>query len=477
MSAPPYLSIVVASRNDEHGGNLMGRTQTFVNALLDQCREHSVEIELIFVEWNPPPDRPRLAEALRWSDGPCEIRIIEFPEALHRRYRHADILPLYQMIGKNVGIRRARGEFILATNIDILFSNELIQFVAARKFQKGLMYRIDRNDVDSNVSVEEPVAERLAYCEAHRIRLNTRLGAFAVNAEVVKEVLTEPQFRDGWFDEERDNGQSFRWAGNRAEILLPEGTAGALVLDIEPGPGVRWGPFDLEIEGAGKARIKRRSIVKIPVTGDRMVLCVDGGRYTIANDRRALNFRMFSCGIDEAFVGTMAAEPKEGFLPGLHRRLRGPRLIARVNEDPVPEPLPAPPPLLHTIASGDFMLMAREHWMDLRGYAEFDMYSMNLDSLLCWSAHHAGVREEVLEDPLRIYHIEHGIGSGWTPEGERQLFARLDKIGLPWIDYPKILDLVEDARKSGGSMVFNGEDWGHASENLPEIEPVPVHRK
>jgi hypothetical protein len=300
--------------------------------------------------------------------------------------------------------------------------------------------------------------------------MNTREGTFSL----AKEILTEPKFGEGWCDEEFDNGQAFRWADNQAEILLPPGSTGALMLDIEPGPGVRWRAFDLEIEGLGKVRIKRRSIVKVPVTGDRLVLRVDGGGYRIENDSRALNFRMFSCKLDSAFVGTMAVEPKEGWLAALDRRVRGPRLIARIEEKPAPPP---PAPLLHTIASGDFMLMAREHWMDLRGYAEFDMYSMNLDSLLCWAAHHAGVREEVLEDPLRIYHIEHGIGSGWTPEGERQLFARLDKIGLPWIDYPKILELVEETHKSGGPMVFNGEDWGHAAEHLPEQEPAAVHRK
>ena len=47
------------------------------------------------------------------------------PSELHARYPHGDALPLYQMIAKNVGIRRARGQFVLATNIDILFSNEL----------------------------------------------------------------------------------------------------------------------------------------------------------------------------------------------------------------------------------------------------------------------------------------------------------------------------------------------------------------
>src|SRR5208282_5084177 len=99
--------------------------QIFVTALLEQCRRHQIPSELIIVEWNPPPDRPPLAHALNWprDPGPCAVRIIEVPAAIHRRYRNADGLALYQMIAKNAGIRRARGKFILATNIDILFSD------------------------------------------------------------------------------------------------------------------------------------------------------------------------------------------------------------------------------------------------------------------------------------------------------------------------------------------------------------------
>lgn len=327
----PYLSIVVASRNDDHGGNLLGRTQTFVNALLDQCREQSIEIELIFVEWNPPLDRPRLAEALHWNAGPCQVRFIEVPEAVHSRYRHAGILPLYQMIGKNAGIRRARGEFILATNIDILFSNEFIQFVAARKFQKGAIYRLDRHDVAPDVPVEATVAERLAFCEAHRIRVNTREGALPLPLN-----QTEPQFGDGWFEPELDNEQSFRWAGDRAEILLPAKSKGALVLDIEPGPGVRWRPFDLEVEGYGKVRIQRRSLVTLPVTGACMTLRVHGGGYAIAADPRALNFRMYACTRDPAYAEVATVEPRESFWKALHGRLRSPRTMPRIHRNPSP---------------------------------------------------------------------------------------------------------------------------------------------
>src|SRR5580704_4601100 len=134
FSGPPYLSVVVTARNDDHGKNLLARMQTFVNALISQCRRHRVPTELIMIEWNPPLDRPRLAEALTWPDdeGWCPVRILEVPIELHRRWASWQALPLYQMIGKNVGIRRAHGEFVLATNVDVLFSDELMRFMGER---------------------------------------------------------------------------------------------------------------------------------------------------------------------------------------------------------------------------------------------------------------------------------------------------------------------------------------------------------
>ena len=123
----PYLSVVVTARNDDHGGNLLRRMQIFVDGFIAQSRRHNVPTELLLVEWNPPANKPSLADALQWPQqlGPASVRVITVSREIHRRYRFADVLPLYQMIAKNVGVRRARGEFILATNIDILFSDEL----------------------------------------------------------------------------------------------------------------------------------------------------------------------------------------------------------------------------------------------------------------------------------------------------------------------------------------------------------------
>ncbi|MEK6234463.1 MAG: hypothetical protein N2C14_07105, partial [Planctomycetales bacterium] len=174
----PYLSVVVTSRNDNHGGALLQRMQTFVNALAEISDQVDLPVELIFVEWNPPSDRPRLAEALRWPESRnCVYRIIEVPPEIHRRYESCGPhLPLFQMIAKNVGIRRAQGEFVLATNVDLIFSRELMEWLADRRLTEGAFYRIDRYDVPVDVMDVPSVDEQLAYCKQNLIRACCRYG-------------------------------------------------------------------------------------------------------------------------------------------------------------------------------------------------------------------------------------------------------------------------------------------------------------
>jgi len=172
------LSVVVTARNDDHGGNLLHRMQLFVNGLLEQGQRHQLKAELVLVEWNPPPDRPRLREALSWpmEKGPCTVRVIEVPPEIHKRFRFSDVLPLFQMIAKNVGIRRAGGKFVLATNIDLLFSDELMRFLASGRLRKGQMYRVDRYDVPADVPSAAPIEAQLEYCRQNVIRINAREG-------------------------------------------------------------------------------------------------------------------------------------------------------------------------------------------------------------------------------------------------------------------------------------------------------------
>ena len=172
------LSVVATSRNDNHGGDLLQRMQIFLDGLFIQCKKFNLKTELILVEWNPPVDKPRLIEVLNWDKKNtfCSIRIIHVPPELHHRYKYSSGLPLFQMIAKNVGIVRAQGEFILSTNIDIIFSNELMEFLSSTRLKKGNFYRVDRHDVSRNIFKYGNFKELLNACKDHTIRINHKEG-------------------------------------------------------------------------------------------------------------------------------------------------------------------------------------------------------------------------------------------------------------------------------------------------------------
>jgi hypothetical protein len=790
VSETPYLSVVVTARNDDHGGNLLGRMQAFVNGLFSQCRRFRVSVELVMVEWNPPPDRPPLAQVLDWGaqNEFCGVRIIEVPPELHQRFEHWQALPLYQMIAKNVGIRRARGEFILATNIDILFSDELFKILAARELECGKMYRADRWDVMADLPDSQPIEEQLAWCNSHLLRVNRRAGTFSLNPDGSLKIeaadIVSPErgvtIGANWFTREMSGEEPFRWVENDAELIIAQPGDAVLALDIEPGPGVEMEPFPLEIRDAAGAVmvstvVERRSDLTLPLqlaeANSHVFLHTDYGGAKIAADLRTLNFRVFHCEIarglpisavpdsaapepttvehvapkkssgisfarlrrglsallqtfhsaseiripmsrealrrlnlkqDESsisftlgplfrrktrpvrddmitgglipiwgagwydfekfrgeafrwmrFKGALTvilpdaggsrisllveAGPAVGFrgarvdvrddlgqllasaalngrttlevptaewkgVATLHLSVYGsmtPKTLAgdtrtmalrlfrcelfppaaevdspalfeaapasgvwcvrgfklrdsglvcatrgemairgtervafrispnaararlsirtatgKVLHDDIVSPgqeiaIPGPgsgylllrftadrpvtfasvtrtapnvAPVrfafgaatphalhLHTNGCGDFTMMARGHWFDLRGYPEFDAFSMNIDSVLCWAAHHGGAREEML--PARIFHIEHGTGSGWTPEGEQRLFERITAKGLPWLDFRTVLDWAGAMNRLDLPMIFNSEHWGFERETLAESLP------
>ena len=400
----PYISFVVTARNDDHGGNLLRRMQIFVTGLMEQAKKHNLSAELILVEWNPPPDRPRLFQALSWPEGPCRVRIIEVPYEIHRRFRHSDKLALFQMIAKNVGIRRAEGRFILATNIDLLFSDRLMSFLASRSLKPQFMYRVDRYDVPDDVPTDVTIEEQLGYCQHNFIRVHMREGSFR------KDALHWIWLRK----------TSARFAPLYRYLL-----GSMLRLSRVRRPRVRWprfGLFTIERNSAGTMlklmipRVKLKPIIK------RMRASMLKAVLRIGNEIRRVKFLRY--------------------------------IFSR------------PYPLLHTNGCGDFTLIAREHWHALRGYPELEMFSFNLDSVLLHMAYQNGVRERIFRDPMRIYHIEHS--SGWTPEGDRKMKERLRTMGIPMLDFPQFESWAIRMQKEKRPIILNGEGWGLASDHLPE---------
>jgi hypothetical protein len=179
MMGPCRISFVVTSRNDDHGGHMLRRLSLFVEGLVQLANKYGLAGELIIVEWNPPSGS-RLHEVLqlRVKSDTFLIRVISVPSELHHRFRNSDVIPLFQYIAKNVGIRRARGEFIVATNPDLLFSEALIELLASGTLDPDVLYRIDRHDVSADVPEGVSVGEQLAWCSKHILRVHRKYGTF-----------------------------------------------------------------------------------------------------------------------------------------------------------------------------------------------------------------------------------------------------------------------------------------------------------
>jgi hypothetical protein len=171
MLKKPHISIVCTSRNDNHGESLNYRTQIFLDCLAIQCIKHQIYAELLFIEWNPPANRSKLIEVLKWPKSEyLEIRIIEVPEDIHNRYHHSNKIALYQMKAKNVGIRRARGDYVLSTNIDIIFSDSIFKSIK-NNLAEDIIYTAIRYDIPHKFP-NIPNSEKQRYAKNNIIRIH-----------------------------------------------------------------------------------------------------------------------------------------------------------------------------------------------------------------------------------------------------------------------------------------------------------------
>ncbi len=352
----PKLSFVVTARNDNHGGDFLRRIQLFIANLFQQARQFGLSMELIIVEWNPVPDAPSLADSIAWPRlaDHCQVRLIQVSPQLHAQFAHADKIQLFQMIAKNVGVRRAQGEFVLSTNVDLLFTPQLIQFLAESPLRRDTVYRIDRHDVPAELPFAAPLEAQLRYCAEHILRVHTDKRLTIPNEGMWQQFVRLHPFKRLWW--------LWRYS-NRPQTVT------------------EWG------------QLAQRGI----------------------------------CWLQDRLWQTL--------------------------------------PPLHLNASGDFTLLAKSHWCALRGYPELTGHPMHLDSIFCYMAHYSGLREVVLRDPMRIYHLEHGNGSG---NGMAQIYKEMYERNIPILTFSEVRLWSLAMKRGQRPLIHNNEQWGLAGQNLPE---------
>ncbi|MBV1900915.1 MAG: hypothetical protein KUG56_04505 [Kordiimonadaceae bacterium] len=319
------LTIVTVSRNDEHVERMRERSQAFIDGVIFLAEKFQTKTELILVEWNPPVENPLMAEQFSYPENHpyVSVVIITVPKKLHDQYITGANMPLYQMIGKNVGIRRARGRFVVATNIDVLLSEALFSAIVKPDLAAGNLYRSNRWDIDRKILDEANAGDMISAAESMTFQVQYRAGT-----------------------QQRDTANPHH---------EPE---------------------------------------KIIVAGNR-------------TEQHLL-------------------------------------------------------PQLHTMACGDFQMMARDDWFTMRGYAELDGYSFHLDSLFALMCHYQGFNEHVFSDECPHFHIDHTLGQ----EAKSDTYIMQNNKALKHISFGGLI-FLNTYMADAGTPHVNRSNWGLSQCDLP----------
>jgi hypothetical protein len=145
----PTLSIVVTGRNDGYGGDFNGRFLRTLAFNHDRLTERAVPHEIVLVEWAPPADRPQLGALVREALPNLGSALTTY--LVDPRYQEAcslnPKLSYLEYLAKNVGIRRAKGRAVLATNTDIYLGRGVVDVMASGAIDPRTVYRATRVDV------------------------------------------------------------------------------------------------------------------------------------------------------------------------------------------------------------------------------------------------------------------------------------------------------------------------------------------
>ena len=140
-AARPGVAAVVVGRNDDYVSDFAVRLYATI-----AWNTHYLVDEVVFVEWNPPADRELLAYGLTKRFPSLRAYVVP-PEAHQRTCENARV-PLLEYHAKNVGIRRARSPWIMATNADAALGLDTVKAVLDAKLDPWVAWTAERVDIE-----------------------------------------------------------------------------------------------------------------------------------------------------------------------------------------------------------------------------------------------------------------------------------------------------------------------------------------
>lgn len=162
------ITAVITSRNDNYGENLVERATLCLNSMRAWFNE------VIYVDWNSPTRS--LLEEIKGDLNPngCPLKHI-----VVTKEQAAQLLPdpkaqnCCEVLGRNIGIRRASNDWIVSTNIDIIPTPLLFTEDVPAGIEKNTFYTVARYNLTEEVwkqllSIKTDVAQITERLYQHR---------------------------------------------------------------------------------------------------------------------------------------------------------------------------------------------------------------------------------------------------------------------------------------------------------------------
>ena len=135
------LSVVVTSRNDNYGGNMKERATL--------CLSHMINTfdEVVYVDYNSP-GKTLFDEIKHLLPVKGNLKVVVVSPEDHKKILGKETPGMVEVFARNIGIRRATGDIIFMSNIDIIPPHRnLLNLFINDFYEKDSFYTISRRDV------------------------------------------------------------------------------------------------------------------------------------------------------------------------------------------------------------------------------------------------------------------------------------------------------------------------------------------
>jgi hypothetical protein len=139
-AARPGVAAVMVGRNDDYMSDFAER----LRATIEWNTRYLID-EVVFVEWNPPGGRELLSFDLARRFPALRAYVV--PPETHRAICENESVPLLEYHAKNVGIRRARSPWVMATNADAALGFDLVNTILSAHLDPQVAWTAERVDI------------------------------------------------------------------------------------------------------------------------------------------------------------------------------------------------------------------------------------------------------------------------------------------------------------------------------------------